>query len=157
SSSPVLAAEPARSPQAAAASIVPLATSPLATSPLATSPLATSPLAFRALPGSRRIGRMTTPACTLNGPRATRRLPVLLSALLLVAPPGAAQAPNDRPIRGFSAASAARQHAVEARLASLLSRDSTGRAFREFTSAPHPAGTIANKKVAEQIADRLRR
>lgn len=86
-----------------------------------------------------------------------RRLPVLLSALLLVAPPGAAQAPNDRPIRGFSAASAARQHALEARLASLLSRDSTGRAFREFTSVPHPAGTIANKKVAEQIADRLRR
>lgn len=84
-----------------------------------------------------------------------RRL--LAPALLLLATAGAAQAPNDRPIRGFSAAGAARQHALEARLASLLSRDSTGRAFREFTSVPHPAGTIANRKVAERIADRLRR
>lgn len=70
----------------------------------------------------------------------------------------AAQAPNNTaPIRGFSPAAAAAQHALEARLAALVSRDSTGRAFREFTAVPHPAGTTANRKVAEQIAERFRR
>jgi N-acetylated-alpha-linked acidic dipeptidase len=70
----------------------------------------------------------------------------------------AAQAPSATPpIRGFSAAAAAREHEVEQRLAALLSRDSTGRAFREFTAVPHPAGTANNKRIAEWIADRLHR
>lgn len=68
-----------------------------------------------------------------------------------------AQAPNDPPIRGFSATAAAQQHALERRLASLISRDSTGAAFRAFTRVPHPAGTVANRQVAEQIAARFRR
>lgn len=86
-----------------------------------------------------------------------RRRLAAIAPLLLLAGASAAQGPNDRPIRGFSAAGAARQLALEARLASLLSRDSTGRAFREFTAVPHPAGTIANRKVAEAIAERMRR
>ena len=84
--------------------------------------------------------------------------PVVTTLLALrITTAAGAQAPNASPIRGFSAASAVTQRAVEARLASLLSRDSTGRAFRDFTAFPHPAGTVANHKVAEQIADRLRR
>lgn len=59
-------------------------------------------------------------------------------------------------MRGFSPAAAAKEWAAEARLAALLSRDSTGRAFRAFTAFPHPAGTPANKRVAEMIAARFR-
>ncbi|MFN8571901.1 MAG: M28 family metallopeptidase [Gemmatimonadaceae bacterium] len=69
-----------------------------------------------------------------------------------------AQSPNGSPpLRGFSEAGAAQQRSIEARLSAMLNRDSTGRAFREFTAIPHPAGTANNQKIAEQIAARLRR
>ncbi len=67
------------------------------------------------------------------------------------------QVPNEPPLRGFSPAAAARQRAAEARLAALVNRDSTGSAFRAFTRVPHPAGTAANRRVAEEIAARFRR
>jgi len=90
--------------------------------------------------------------------RPSALLATLCAAVALLIRPAAApgQSPGDRPIRGFSSGAAARQHAVEARLAALLSRDSTGHAFREFTSVPHPAGSAANKRIAERIAQRLR-
>jgi N-acetylated-alpha-linked acidic dipeptidase len=56
------------------------------------------------------------------------------------------------PIRGFSPAAAERQAGLEARLASLLSRDSTGAWFREFTRLPHPAGSERNRQLAETMA-----
>lgn len=81
-----------------------------------------------------------------------------VSVAVALAAPAWPQAPNaETVLRGFSAAGVTRQRAVEARLAALLNRDSTGRAFRQFTAEPHPAGTANNKKVAEQIAERLRR
>lgn len=84
----------------------------------------------------------------------------LTSATLgtLFGPLAGAQAPNvTAPLRGFAEATAGRQRDVERRLSALLNRDSTGRAFREFTAIPHPAGTANNRKIAEQIAERLRR
>jgi len=70
---------------------------------------------------------------------------------------GARLGQSPRPIRGFSTQSAVREHALEARLSALLSRDSTGRYFREQTAVPHPAGTDANRALAERMAEQLRR
>jgi N-acetylated-alpha-linked acidic dipeptidase len=96
-----------------------------------------------------------------HAPRSKSRFVWLaFTPLALVAGPIsiAAQAPAaGPPMRGFTGPAAARERVTEARLAALLNRDSTGRAFRAFTAVPHPAGTAANKKVAEQIADRLRK
>jgi N-acetylated-alpha-linked acidic dipeptidase len=61
-----------------------------------------------------------------------------------------------RPITGFSAAAARRQHEIEDRLAALLSRDSTGAFFRELTAEPHPAGTERNRWLAEWMAAQWR-
>ena len=61
-----------------------------------------------------------------------------------------------RAIRGFSAASARTEHALEAALARSLSRDSTGAFFRYLTDEPHPAGSVRNKELADFIADRYR-
>ena len=70
-------------------------------------------------------------------------------------PDAAADAPADS-IRGFSAAAAARQLAIEADLSRAISRDSTGRYFRHLTDEPHPAGSARNKELAEYIAERYR-
>jgi N-acetylated-alpha-linked acidic dipeptidase len=67
-------------------------------------------------------------------------VPVLLSAQ--AAPP----------IRGFSPAAAAHQTRLEEKMAGLLSRDSTGAWFKEFTRRPHPAASERNYQLAEQIA-----
>ncbi|HSD31678.1 MAG TPA: M28 family metallopeptidase [Gemmatimonadales bacterium] len=61
-----------------------------------------------------------------------------------------------RPITGFSAIAARRQHEIENRFAALLSRDSTGAYFRELTAQPHPAGTERNRWLAEWMAARWR-
>jgi len=82
-----------------------------------------------------------------------------IQLLLLAALPAAelqGQAPAGTTIRGFSAESAARQHLVEARLAGLLSRDSTGTFFRVQTAEPHPAGSERNRQLAEQMAAQWR-
>lgn len=60
------------------------------------------------------------------------------------------------PIRGFSAASASREHALEALLAQRLNRDSTGAAFRVLTAEPHPAGSARNKYLADWVAQKYR-
>jgi hypothetical protein len=59
-------------------------------------------------------------------------------------------------IRGFAAGDARVEHAVEAKMAALLNRDSTGAFFRVFTAKPHPAGTVRNKELADYVADHFR-
>jgi N-acetylated-alpha-linked acidic dipeptidase len=61
-----------------------------------------------------------------------------------------------RPITGFSAVAARRQHEIEDRLAALLSRDSTGTYFQVLTAEPHPAGTERNRWLAEWMAAQWR-
>jgi len=60
------------------------------------------------------------------------------------------------PIRGFTAASADRERALEAELSRRLSRDSTGAFFRYLTDEPHPAGSVRNKELADFMAARFR-
>ena len=69
-------------------------------------------------------------------------------------PPGATQ--HTGPIRGFTAAAAARERTVEAELARRLSRDSVRTFFRHFTAEPHPAGSERNKALADFIAEHFR-
>jgi N-acetylated-alpha-linked acidic dipeptidase len=73
-------------------------------------------------------------------------------------PPGqrAAGSGDSSGILGFSPTAATNQRALESALASRLSRDSTGVAFRYLTSEPHPAGSARNKHLAEWIAERYR-
>ncbi|MDH5235524.1 MAG: hypothetical protein OEW77_11235, partial [Gemmatimonadota bacterium] len=69
----------------------------------------------------------------------------------------AAQAPQRaEPMRGFTAASAARERTLEAELARRLSRDSTGAFFKFLTAEPHPAGSVRNKELADWMAARWR-
>src|SRR3954454_10113604 len=56
-------------------------------------------------------------------------------------------------IMGFSPKSAAAQRTLEKRFNALISAEGARNFHRYFTSEPHPAGTEANKKVAEYIAD----
>lgn len=84
-----------------------------------------------------------------------RRSPLLLLlpislALAVVA----AQAPD--PIRGFTAAGAVRERAIESELARRLSRDSVRAFFHHFAGEPHPAGSVRNKELADFIAARYR-
>lgn len=81
---------------------------------------------------------------------------MLLSLVVLAPRPMLAQPAGPAAIRGFGAATGHRQAALEADLASRLSRDSTGAYFRVFTERPHPAGSIRNRELAEYLADRLR-
>lgn len=59
-------------------------------------------------------------------------------------------------LRGFTAAGAASERAIEAALARSLSRDSTGTYFRHLTDEPHPAGSVRNKELADWMATRFR-
>jgi N-acetylated-alpha-linked acidic dipeptidase len=85
-------------------------------------------------------------------------LPITLALAAAVSRPGAqldvAQAPD--PIRGFTAAGAARERAVEAELARRLDRDSVRAFFHHFAGEPHPAGSVRNKDLADFIAARYR-
>src|SRR5690348_7382237 len=60
------------------------------------------------------------------------------------------------PLRGFTAASAAREHALEAELSRRASRDSVRAFFKYLTAEPHPAGTARNKTLADFVAARFR-
>ncbi len=60
-------------------------------------------------------------------------------------------------IMGFSDSGSARQLALESQLQSLISPESAREFHRYFTSEPHVAGTEANHKVAEFIADTWRK
>ncbi|HEY6060960.1 MAG TPA: M28 family metallopeptidase [Gemmatimonadales bacterium] len=75
-----------------------------------------------------------------------------LAVMILLAGSLRAQGIPARPITGFSAVAARRQHEIEDRLSALLSRDSTGTFFRELTAEPHPAGTERNRWLAEWMA-----
>jgi len=77
--------------------------------------------------------------------------PARLSVLLFLVPAllSAQMAP---PIRGFSPVAAAAQAQLEGKMAGLLSRDSTGAWFKEFTRLPHPAASERNRQLAELIA-----
>ncbi|HWC45181.1 MAG TPA: M28 family metallopeptidase, partial [Casimicrobiaceae bacterium] len=59
-------------------------------------------------------------------------------------------------IRGFTAASVARERALEAELSRRLSRDSTAAFFKYLTAEPHPAGSVRNKTLADFVAARFR-
>src|SRR5690349_1559741 len=65
---------------------------------------------------------------------------------------------QERPplIRGFTDASAAREHELEAELSRRLSRDSVGAFFKYLTAEPHPAGSVRNKTLADFVAARFR-
>ncbi len=100
-----------------------------------------------------------------SGPSMRRHSPLLLliPSLLVLAgaavrqsAPRLADAQAVDSIRGFTAASAARERALEAELASRLSRDSVRTFFRHFTAEPHPAGSVRNKELADFIAERFR-
>src|SRR6476659_1061686 len=65
---------------------------------------------------------------------------------------------QERPplMRGFTAASAARERALEAELSRRVSRDSVGAFFKYLTAEPHPAGSVRNKTLADFVAARFR-
>jgi N-acetylated-alpha-linked acidic dipeptidase len=72
--------------------------------------------------------------------------------LLLSLAPALAAAQAVPPLRGFSPVAATTQARLEERMAGLLSRDSTGAWFREFTRLPHPAASARNDQLAREIA-----
>ncbi|HTL03131.1 MAG TPA: hypothetical protein VL243_12915, partial [Vicinamibacterales bacterium] len=87
-----------------------------------------------------------------------RRLTMQLSAGASFAVLALAARWQQRPplIRGFTAASAARERALEAELSRRVSRDSVGAFFKYLTAEPHPAGTARNKVLADFVAARFR-
>ena len=86
-------------------------------------------------------------------PGATARpIQGMVLAILLLGSTGRAGA---QPIRGFTGPAAARELALERRLAAGLDRDSTGAFFRYFTAEPHPAGSARNLALAQAMAKRL--
>src|SRR3954466_6264255 len=76
-----------------------------------------------------------------------------LLALVIVFALSTGLAAQTDSIMGFSPKSAAAQRTLEKRFNALISPDSARTFHRYFTSEPHPAGTEANKKVAEYIAE----
>ena len=82
---------------------------------------------------------------TRSASRRSRPAATALVALSAVALAGTFAACSDRSaddaIRGFSPEAAATERALEAELASRLSRDSTAEYFKYFTAEPHPAGS----------------
>ena len=94
---------------------------------------------------SRRGGR--------SGPRTMVLIAGASFALLTLAARWQERPPL---IRGFTAASAARERALEAELSRRLSRDTTGAFFKYLTAEPHPAGSVRNKTLADFVAARFR-
>jgi N-acetylated-alpha-linked acidic dipeptidase len=62
-------------------------------------------------------------------------------------------APAQEAIRGFSAASAVRQSAVETKFKSIPNAAQMQRWHRYFTAEPHPAGSDRNNELARYVAD----
>lgn len=85
-----------------------------------------------------------------------RTLPFIAAASFALITFAARSLPLPVPMRGFTAASAARERALEAELSRRLSRDSTGAFFKYLTAEPHPAGSIRNKTLADFVAARFR-
>ena len=85
--------------------------------------------------------------------RPSLRAWILLTAF--VVPMGAMAWQESESIPGFSGSRVAAEKALEARLASELSTDTTGRYFRYLTEDPHPAGSEKNYELAEYTRDRF--
>ncbi len=77
-----------------------------------------------------------------------------LAVVALSAPPTMAQEP---PITGFSAERAARQRACEAEFLQLPSSESFREHLRRITEHPHPAGSEAQRRVGEYLAEVMER
>ncbi|HEU0106528.1 MAG TPA: hypothetical protein VFT38_10175, partial [Vicinamibacteria bacterium] len=81
------------------------------------------------------------------------RLTVAALSLLLAV---AARAASDAPPLGFTLSSAVRQREVEAALLALPSAARCEAQHAELTRAPHVAGTEGSRRVAEEVASRMR-
>jgi N-acetylated-alpha-linked acidic dipeptidase len=73
-------------------------------------------------------------------------------ALVLFAPLVLAQTTTDKPMLGFSAASAPKQQALEAQFDSKLNRDEPREWMRRLSARPHHIGSAYDKQNAEFIA-----
>ncbi|HVR42022.1 MAG TPA: M28 family metallopeptidase [Thermoanaerobaculia bacterium] len=82
-----------------------------------------------------------------------RRLPLLF---LLATISTAADGDAPRELIGFTPERAAAQLRLEARFDSLLERSNIESWIREYSAAPHHAGSPGSRAVAESIADRFR-
>ena len=77
---------------------------------------------------------------------------MVLCALIVTSPAIGQDKEKQAPLRGFSAASSAKQVEIEQRFKAMISPEREKEFHRYFTSEPHPAGTPQNKTVAEYIA-----
>jgi len=81
------------------------------------------------------------------------RLTAAALSLLLAVP---ARAASDAPPLGFTVSSAVRQREVEAALLALPSAARCEAQHAQLTRAPHVAGTEGSRRVAEEVASRMR-
>src|SRR5260221_8987067 len=79
-----------------------------------------------------------------------RRIFIALAAFL--ATTLLAQTPSDPPMLGFSAASAAKERALEAQFDSSLKRDDLREWLKRLSARPHHLGSAYDKDNAELIA-----
>src|SRR5437764_7717008 len=77
-------------------------------------------------------------------------------ALVLFAPILLAQTAADKPMLGFSAASATKEQALEAQFDAKLNRDELRDWLRRLSARPHHLGSAADKQNAELIASMLK-
>ena len=77
---------------------------------------------------------------------------ISLFALLVALPAIGQDKEKQAPLRGFTAASSAKQLETEQKFKAMISPEREKEFHRYFTSEPHPAGTPQNKAVAEYIA-----
>src|SRR5436305_1234928 len=94
---------------------------------------------------ARVYGRIQCPSMSTS-----RRTFIL--ALLAAAATLSAQTTADKPMLGFSAASAASQRALEAQFDAKLNRDDLREWMRRLSARPHHLGSAYDKQNAELIA-----
>jgi N-acetylated-alpha-linked acidic dipeptidase len=75
-----------------------------------------------------------------------------ICALVIILPVNAQEVAKQAPLRGFTAASSAKQIEVEQKFKAMISPEREKEFHRYFTAEPHPAGTPQNKTVAEYIS-----
>ena len=79
-------------------------------------------------------------------------VPMAICALFIFLPVHAQEVAKQAPLRGFTAASSAKQVEIEQKFKAMISPEREKEFHRYFTKEPHPAGTPQNKEVAEYIA-----
>ena len=84
----------------------------------------------------------------------TRRLLVLLTVAAAVAL--SAQTTNDKPILGFTALNAAKEHALEAQFDAKMNRDNLRAWMQRLSARPHHLGSDYDRQNAEFIASLFR-